>query len=65
MSAAQKVYRVYTFDLACNSVAADFIKADDDEAAIAAVQAGSLGSKCEIWRERRLVAQIEGERREA
>ena len=39
MSAPQKIYRVYSFDPACNSVAANFVKADNDEAAIAAVEA--------------------------
>ena len=65
MSAPQEIYRVYSFDPACNSVAANFVKAENDEAAIAAVEAERFGNKCEIWLGRRLVAQIEGERRQA
>ena len=65
MSTPLNVYRVYSFDLARKSVAADFIKAADDDAAIAAVEADGFGHKCEIWLGRRLVAQIDGERRQA
>ena len=65
MSAPLNVYRVYSYDLARKTVAADFIKAADDDAAIAAVEAEGSASKCEIWLGRRLVAQIEGERRQA
>ena len=65
MSTPLQVYRVYSFDLARKSVDADFIKAADDDAAIAAVEADGFGSKCEIWLGRRLVAQIDGERRQA
>ena len=65
MSSPLNVYRVYSFDLARKTVSADFIKAADDNAAIAAVEAEATGSKCEIWLGRRLVAQIEGERRQA
>jgi len=65
MSAPLKTYRVYSFDLARKAVSADFIKAADDEQAVATAEASGFGSKCEIWDERRLVAQLEGERRQA
>jgi hypothetical protein len=65
MSTPLQIYRVYSFDSARKSVGADFIKAPDDEAAIAAVEAEGSGNKCEIWLGRRLVAQIDGERRQA
>ena len=65
MSSPLKTYRVYSFDLVRKEVTADFIKAADDEQAIATAEATGFGSKCEIWDERRLVAQLEGERRQA
>lgn len=65
MSDFPQTYRVYSFDLIRKAVEAEFIKAANDEEAIAIVEAGEYGSKCEIWHERRLVAQLEGERRHA
>jgi hypothetical protein len=65
VSAPQRIYRFYSFDLARNAVTADFIKAASDEEAIAKVEAAGFGSKCEIWDEKRLVAQLEAERRTA
>jgi hypothetical protein len=65
MSVPKKTYRVYCFDLARKEVSADFIQAGNDEEAIALVEAGDFGSKCEIWDGKRLVAQLEGERRQA
>ena len=65
MSAQPIVYRVYSFDLARKRVDAEFINAATDDDAIAIVEAGEFGHKCEIWHERRLVAQIEAERRQA
>ena len=65
MSAPKKTYRVYVFDLTRKHVSADFIKAADDAEAIELVEASDFGSKCEIWEGKRLVAQIEGERRQA
>lgn len=65
MSAPLKTYRVYCFDVARKMVTADFIEAADDEEAIASAEAAGIASKCEIWDERRLVAQLEGERRQA
>ena len=65
MSALPKLYRVYCFDLERKSVTADFIKAADDDEAVARVETDCLATKCEIWEGRRLVAQLEGERRQA
>lgn len=59
------MYRVYSFDLEHNRVTADFIKAADDAEAIAAAEAAGFGHKCELWHDRRLVAQLEAERRQA
>jgi hypothetical protein len=63
LSAPQKTYRVYMFDLHRRAVSADFITAASDEDAIAAAEASDFGHKCEIWEQRRLVAQLGGERR--
>ena len=65
MSDFPQTYRVYCFDLVRRAVGAEFIKAANDEQAIAIVEAGDFGSKCEIWHDRRLVAQLESERRQA
>lgn len=65
MSAIPRVYRIYSFDLARKAVEAEFVKAASDEEAVAIVESRDFGSKCEIWHERRLVAQLEGERRQA
>ena len=62
---APKTYRVYSFDLARKLVTADFIKAANDEEAIAVIEGSDFGHKCEIWDERRMVAQLEAERRQA
>jgi hypothetical protein len=63
ISASLKTYRVYCYDDARNAVTADFITASDDQDAIARVEAAGFGSKCEIWDGKRLVAQLEVERR--
>lgn len=65
MSPLPRTYRIYSFDLARKAVTADFIKAATDEEAIAIAEASDFGTKCELWDGRRLVAQIEGERRQA
>ena len=65
MSKPLKTYRIYCFDIALRAVTADFIKAATDEEAVAEAQARGFGSKCEIWDGRRLVAQLEDERRSA
>jgi hypothetical protein len=60
-----KTYRLYRFDGSSMTVSSDTIDAANDSDAIAKVEAMGFGSKCEIWDARRLVAQIEGERRQA
>lgn len=65
MSDLQKAYRVYCYDGSRNIVTADFLKAASDEEAIAKAKAGGFGSMCEIWDGKRLVAQLEDERRSA
>ena len=63
MSAPLKTYRVYCFDLARKVVTADFIKAANDDEAVAKVEAAGFGTKCELWHDNRLVAQLDGEER--
>ena len=65
MSQPSKTYRVYWFDALLPKVDADSIEVASDAEAIALVEAGGYGSKCEIWDGRRLVAQLDGERRQA
>lgn len=65
MSAPQKTYRVYCYDMVRKVVSADFIKAADDTDAIVQAEAAGFGSKCEIWDGKRLVAQLEGDRLQA
>ena len=65
MSDPQKNYRVYCYDAAHKVVTADWLKAASDEEAIALAHARGFGSKCEIWDGKRMVAQLEEERRSA
>ena len=65
MSSPLKTYRVYCFDLSRKVVTADFIKAANDEDAIAKAEASGFGTKCELWDGNRMVAQLEAERRQA
>jgi hypothetical protein len=60
-----KTYRIYCYDGARKIVTADWIEAASDEEAIAKAQAAGFGSRCEIWEGKRLVAQLEEERRQA
>ena len=62
MSIPLKTYRVYCYDAAHKILTVDFIDAASDEEAIAEAQAAGFWSKCEIWDDRRLVAQLEGAR---
>lgn len=64
MSFPAKTYRIYCYDVGQKSVTADFIKAAHDEDAIAQAEA-CASSKCEIWDGKRLVAQLDAERRHA
>ena len=43
-------------------VSADWLEAENDEAAIAKAEADGFGSKCEIWDGKRLVARLEAQR---
>jgi hypothetical protein len=65
MSRPLRTYRVYCFDAEHRTVSADLIEAANDEEAIAIAKAQGFGTKCEIWRGNRLVAQLEEERRKA
>jgi len=60
-----KSYRVYCYDLGRKVVTADFIKAADDDEAIAKAEERGFGTKCELWDGNRLVAQLDAERRQA
>ncbi|MFL6735441.1 MAG: hypothetical protein ACJ8F4_00105 [Sphingomonas sp.] len=64
MSNVPKLYRVYCFDIERRTVSTDFLKAANDEEAIAKIQKTDFGSKCEIWDERSLVARLENDRRQ-
>ena len=65
MSIIPEIYRVYRFDLDRKMVTAELIKAADDAEAIAKLEMAGFGTKCEVWHGRRLVAELEGERRQA
>lgn len=65
MSTPLKAYRVVCFDAVNKLVTADWIEAASDEEAVTIAQASDFGSKCELWQGRRLVAQLEAERRQA
>jgi len=65
MSQPPKIYRLYCYDGARQIVTADLIEVASDEEAIFKAQAAGFGSRCEIWEGKRLVAQLEEERRQA
>jgi len=65
MSSPEKSYRIYCYDSARRIVTSDWLEAASDEEAIAKAQAAGFGSKCEIWDGKRLVAQLDEERRQA
>lgn len=65
MSAPLKIYRVYSYDVGRKIVTADFIKAANDEQALATLEAADFAGKRELWDGRRMVARIDGERRQA
>ena len=64
-SSPMKTYRVYCFDSAHKVLTADWLEAPSDEEAIAKAHELGFGTQCELWDGRRLVAQLEEERREA
>ena len=59
MSPPLITYRIYCFDAERRIVTADWLKAVDDENAIAKANEAGFGSKCEVWDGRRMVAQLE------
>ena len=65
MTAPSKTYRVYSFDIDLRAVNADLIDAASDEEVIAKARSAGFGSKCEIWDGKRLIAQLERDRRQA
>ena len=65
MSHSEKIYRVYCYDATDKVVTADLVEADNDAEAIEKAKAAGFGSKCEIWEGKRLVAQLDDERRRA
>jgi hypothetical protein len=65
VSELPKIYRVYSFDIERKAVSAEFVNAANDDDAIAKTKEAGFGSKCEIWEGKRLVAQLEEERRQA
>jgi len=65
VSELPKIYRVYSFDIELKAVSAEFVNAANDDDAIAKTKEAGFGSKCEIWEGKRLVAQLEEERRQA
>jgi hypothetical protein len=60
-----KTYRIYCFDANRHILSVDEIDVTGDEDAIAKAHARDFGTMCEVWDERRLVAQLEAARREA
>ena len=62
MSSSLTTYRVYCFDSVHKMLTSDMIEAATDEAAIALAEEAGYGSRCEIWQNRRLVAEL-GERK--
>ena len=52
-------YRLYCLDGANKVASADWIEADDDEAAIEVAKKMMDGYECEVWQGRRLVARLD------
>lgn len=63
MSSPSKTYRLYCFDGGQMTLTGELIEAASDADAIAVAEGQRLGSMCEIWEGKRLVAKLEGERR--
>ena len=63
MSAPPRTYRIYCYDGTLMTLSGHTLKAGTDAEAIAEVEAGDFGSKCEIWEGKRLVATLEADRR--
>lgn len=52
-------YRLYCLDGASKVASAEWIDADDDDAAIEAARERHDGYHCEVWQGRRLVARLD------
>jgi hypothetical protein len=52
-------YRIYCLDGLDKVASAEWVEADDDEAAVELVKEQHDGQKCELWDGRRLVARID------
>lgn len=63
MSQPPRIYRIYCYDGQLMTLNGHSLRATTDAEAIAEVEAGDFGSKCEIWEGKRLVATLEAERR--
>jgi hypothetical protein len=55
-------YRLYCLDGVDKVASAEWVKADDDEAAMEAAEELHHGRKCELWLGNRLVTVIEARR---
>ncbi len=51
-------YRLYRVDGAGRILAAEWLEAADDEAAIELAGASSNGDRCELWQRQRLVIRL-------
>lgn len=56
-------YRLYCLDGVGKVASAEWIEADDDEAAIEVAKAMHDGHECELWQGSRLVARLDLRRR--
>ena len=52
-------YKVYCIDGADRVAAADWLEADNDEAAVALMKERHAGFKCELWQGTRLVGRMD------
>ena len=52
-------YRLYCLDGANKVASAEWIEADDDEAAIEVARGMHEGQHCELWQGRRMVARLD------
>jgi hypothetical protein len=52
-------YRIYCLDGANKVDSAEWVEANDDQAAIAIVSERHQGHKCEVWDGKRLVARLD------
>ena len=52
-------YRLYCLDGVNKVASAEWIEADDDEAAIGIATETHVGYECEVWQGKRLVARLD------